>query len=416
MHIKRLTQFILEPIKKDPQTARIRFRIKWLNSKNILAFSLPFVVDVDKWNKDAQRCTRNTTHGKDKVPAFEINRLLEFYETATFDIFTHYEKEQKTPTIDEVRNAINLRVKNKSPKDDSITLLDAVDIFITRQRLLESWTASTTRSNKSIIKTIKEFAPTARLSDVDFNFFLKFLDFLNNKGYNNSTIQKKLKQLKTILKRLNDAGYKTPQDFTRFNPKIKSIDKKIIFLTKDELLHIYNIDLDGSQSETRDIFCFCAFTGLRISDAFALQWTNIQDDCITIVTRKTSTPIVIELNNYAKEILKRQTKTKLNIFNIQTMPTYHNNIKQIAKACQIDTPITSEYYSGGQRVTETRPKYELIKSHTARRTFICLALSMGISPNVVMKWTGHKNYESMKPYIDITDEAKGKAMQLFNTL
>ena len=39
---------------------------------------------------------------------------------------------------------------------------------------------------------------------------------------------------------------------------------------------------------------------------------------------------------------------------------------------------------------------------------------MGITPNVVMKWTGHSDYKSMKPYIDIADNEKKKAMSLFN--
>ena len=38
---------------------------------------------------------------------------------------------------------------------------------------------------------------------------------------------------------------------------------------------------------------------------------------------------------------------------------------------------------------ETSPKCDLIGTHAARRTFICFALSSGIPPQVVMKWTGH---------------------------
>ena len=39
---------------------------------------------------------------------------------------------------------------------------------------------------------------------------------------------------------------------------------------------------------------------------------------------------------------------------------------------------------------------------------------LGISPEIVMKWTGHSDYKSMKPYIDIADSAKKEAMKLFN--
>lgn len=38
------------------------------------------------------------------------------------------------------------------------------------------------------------------------------------------------------------------------------------------------------------------------------------------------------------------------------------------------------------------------------------ALSLGVPPNVVMKWTGHSDYKAMKPYIDIADTVKAREM------
>lgn len=40
---------------------------------------------------------------------------------------------------------------------------------------------------------------------------------------------------------------------------------------------------------------------------------------------------------------------------------------------------------------------------------------MGISPEVVMKWTGHSDYSSMKPYIEVADETKAESMDKWNT-
>ena len=53
----------------------------------------------------------------------------------------------------------------------------------------------------------------------------------------------------------------------------------------------------------------------------------------------------------------------------------------------------------------------IIKTHTGRKTFICFALSNGVPPDVVMKFTGHCDYKSMKPYIDITEDAKKDAIK-----
>jgi len=42
-----------------------------------------------------------------------------------------------------------------------------------------------------------------------------------------------------------------------------------------------------------------------------------------------------------------------------------------------------------------------------------LALSSGIPPQVVMKWTGHSDYKSMRPYIDIAEKTKTEQMAVF---
>ena len=70
-------------------------------------------------------------------------------------------------------------------------------------------------------------------------------------------------------------------------------------------------------------------------------------------------------------------------------------------------------YRAGNRVEGTCPKYEMIGTHTGRRTFICFALSSGIPPQVVMKWTGHSDYQAMKPYIAIAEKTKADAMKTF---
>lgn len=57
------------------------------------------------------------------------------------------------------------------------------------------------------------------------------------------------------------------------------------------------------------------------------------------------------------------------------------------------------------------PKWSQVGTHTGRKTFICFALSNGIAPDVVMKFTGHCDYKSMRPNIDITESAKKDAIK-----
>lgn len=69
-----------------------------------------------------------------------------------------------------------------------------------------------------------------------------------------------------------------------------------------------------------------------------------------------------------------------------------------------------------ERTDRTVPKWGLVGSHAGRRTFICNALMMGISPTVVMQWTGHSDYRAMRPYIAVADQSRRDAMAAFDRL
>lgn len=89
-------------------------------------------------------------------------------------------------------------------------------------------------------------------------------------------------------------------------------------------------------------------------------------------------------------------------------------LKEIGRICQIDEPITITTYKGNTRIEKTYKKYELLSTHCGRRTFVCNALMLGIPANIVMQWTGNSNYEAMRPYIAIADNARKTAMERFN--
>ena len=47
---------------------------------------------------------------------------------------------------------------------------------------------------------------------------------------------------------------------------------------------------------------------------------------------------------------------------------------------------------------EIKKKYELITSHTGRRTYITFCLKKGVRPDVLMRSTGHSKMDTMKRY------------------
>ena len=205
-------------------------------------------------------------------------------------------------------------------------------------------------------------------------------------------------------------------------PTLKTTQKKVIYLTKEEMARVRNLQLSGAQAyldPIRDVFLFCCFSGLRHSDANNLRKSDIKSGHIEVTTVKTADSISIELNDVTEAILEKYKDAPFN--DNKALPNYTNqamnrDVKELCRLADINEEIRITTYKGNVRTDEIHPKWELVGTHTGRRTFIVNALSLGIPPNIVMKWTGHSDYSSMKPYVDIVDDIKATSMTKFNGL
>ena len=172
---------------------------------------------------------------------------------------------------------------------------------------------------------------------------------------------------------------------------------------------------DEELSKARDFFCFCCFTSLRYSDAFSLKKTAIHEDYFDIVSQKTDKTLKIDLNDHSRKIVKRYKDSPGDfILPRFTVARLNVLVKKIGKIIGLDTLVIIKQYYGSKKVERSLKKWELLSTHSGRRTFVCNALALGIAPHIVMKWTGHANMESMKPYIDVADPVRINAMKNFN--
>ncbi|EFB30362.1 site-specific recombinase, phage integrase family [Segatella oris F0302] len=238
----------------------------------------------------------------------------------------------------------------------------------------------------------------------------------------NSTIGKQLSFLKWFLRWAFKKGVHQNNAYDSYKPKLKSTQKKIIFLTWEELNKFREFEIPAAKQaldRVRDVFLFQCFTGLRYSDVCNLRRSDIKGDHIEVTTVKTYDSLIIELNKHSKAILDKYKDVAFEddkVLPVITNQKMNDYLKELAELAGIDEPVRQTYYRGNERIDEVTPKYALLGTHAGRRTFICNALALGIPPQVVMKWTGRSDYKAMKPYIDIADDIKANAMNKFNQL
>lgn len=415
------SQFLLD-LEKNAPTAKLRYRIKW--NGNIVAFNLGYRVEVNKWSKETQRCKTNTTHGVKKIPASVINKKINEYETACEKIFLKYYYQDSTPNQNEFRELFNVEIGKKT-KELSIphkTFFEIYDLFVKEESKINQWTVSTEIKMKTLKSHLYSFDSNLSFEKLNEQKLLDYQYYLQErKKFKNSTILKNFSFLKWFLNWSKKKRFNNNYAYELFKPKLKTVQKKIIFLTQNELKQIkeYIIPEDKKYLEkVRDVFLFQCFTGLRYSDVANLKSSDVKETFIEITTVKTSDSLIIELNNQSKAILKKYEK---NQYDNKALPVISNQrmneyLRELAELAKINELVRETFFIGNLRKEIILPKYALLSSHAGRRTFICNALSLGIPPQVVMKWTGHSDYKAMKPYIDIADEIKINAMEKFNLL
>lgn len=432
MNIKRNIIFALESRKKDGEpiveNVPIRMRVNFASQR--IEFTTGYRIDVAKWDGDKQRVKNGCTN-KLKQSASEINAALLGYYTELQEIFKRFEVAEIMPSPAELKEAFNNRYgqneKTELASADTSNVpsnfYEAFDDFVRVCGRQNDWTHSTFEKFAAVKNNLKNFR-----SELNFNFFdeeglTEYVQYLREvREMRNSTIGKQLSFLKWFLRWSFKQGMHSNNAYDTFKPKLKDTQKKIIFLTWEELNKLREFKIPPTKQaleRVRDVFLFQCFTGLRYSDVFNLRKSDIKGDHIEVTTVKTSDSLIIELNDHSRAILEKYKDVEFE--NDKALPVITNQkmndyLKELAELAEINEPVRQTYYKGNERIDEVTPKYALLGTHAGRRTFICNALALGIPPQVVMKWTGHSDHKAMKPYIDIADDIKANAMSKFNQL
>ena len=428
MNIKRNIIFTLESRKKDGvlivENVPIRMRVNFASKR--IEFTTGYRIDAAKWDTDKQR-VRNGCTNKLKQSASEINDSLLGYYTEVQEIFKKFEVEEIMPTPEQIKEAFNALHKPieevKPRKSTPNAFYKVFDEFVRDCGRQNDWTDSTYEKFAAVKNHLMNFRDGLTFDFFDEKGLNDYVTYLRDvKEMRNSTIGKQLSFLKWFLRWAFKKGLHQNNAYDSYKPKLKSTQKKIIFLTWEELNKLREFEIPAAKQaldRVRDVFLFQCFTGLRYSDVFNLRRSDIKGDYIEVTTVKTSDSLIIELNKHSKAILDKYKDVSFEddkVLPVITNQKMNDYLKELAELAGIDEPVRQTYYRGNERIDEVTPKYALLGTHAGRRTFICNALALGIPPQVVMKWTGHSDYKAMKPYIDIADDIKANAMSKFNQL
>ena len=427
--IKRKINLRIEKRKKKgilvKENAPLFFRLTY-NGNRINLYT-GYRVDLKEWNEETEKVNPKLKYSNEEFGE-DVNMKLAEYKSILHTFFINCQIKEIIPSKEEIKEVFQNAKNDGKGKTNLIEIegqeeqdfFDLIDVFVKDQGKLNNWTLGTEKKFKALKSHLLEYDNKLSFEKLNKEGLSNLLSYFFKQKLSNVTTKKYIKNLKWFLRYAVRNGFTTNTDFENFNPKIKDTNKKIIFLSEAELKLLKELIIPESKQylhRVRDVLLFTCYTGLRYSDVQKVKKSNINNNKIELLTKKTNDFLTIELNDTSKQILYKYKEFELP--NNLALPTISNQktneyLKELGQLAEINEPITQYYYVGSERHEHTMPKYEYFSSHLGRRTFICLCISRNIPIQVIMKWTGHSDYQSMKPYIDVVDATKEKEMQKLN--
>jgi integrase len=422
--------------KAEKSTGKSLIYLKFKYSGNVFVYSFDQTIDPGKklkadgfknWSTGKQRVRSNRVTTNDGQHS--LNDLLDNLEGVLLET---YRKELKNglPAKATLKEALDGFVNQNKENPDSPTFYKLLDRFISGEILHKGKVKSpnTIKTYQTLKGHLKAFEAVKKwpvdYKTINLDFLYKYLGFLRSKftdqeikKVQDEKIQKSLRSLpigqnaiakdvqilKTIMKKAvalketNNLWFEH-EDFTASRE-----DTDAVYLTDKEILQLYNHSFSDNKKneETRDLFVFGCYVGLRFSDYSQVKPDNIvtidneqgqKEYYIKMITQKTSDLVVIPCSPIVPQIFDKYSHNKNKLPKALSNQKFNERIKQVCK----DAGFTEH----GRLATKPEKElWECVSSHTARRSFATNLYLEGFPVIDLMKITGHRTEKAFMKYI-----------------
>jgi len=367
-------------------------------NKQAFTFSMQGSVLPSLWSQEKEK-----SRGKDRK-ALELNHYIESVKSRLYKIHRELEIDGKIISAQIIKDIFLGNVK----PDEGKTLVEVHTEHNERCRKLlnTEYSPSTIYKFDASLKFLQDFMrkelnrediPLNKLSE---NFIRQYEVYLKTeRGCNHNSSIKHLKIFKKVVRiaLANDWMQKDPFASIKFHLDEVHVD----FLTMEELNLLIDKEIPNKRlSQVRDVFVFCAFSGLAFVDVKGLRKEHIIKDAngrmwIRKPREKTNNMCNIPLLQIPQMLLERyeddeECKLRGQLLPVPTNQKMNAYLKEIANLCGIDKRLTT---------------------HCARHTAATsVFLANKVSMENVAKMLGHSSTRMTQHYARILDQSIAEDM------
>jgi len=289
----------------------------------------------------------------------------------------------------------------------------AYDEFIETNSKSQKWGTSSIKRYQNLKNLLTDFEKKRgfklTFSKINQKFHAEFTDYsLKDKGHATNTFRRNMGLFKTFMRWSLKNGYTYNDTFSEFERMKEAFTKKIA-LKSEDLRILMEMKYEKEKLErARDVFVFACSTGMRYGELKYIGKHNTDNGYITLKEEKSLSKKSrqIPLNTLSRFILKKYDY-QLPLIANQKQNEY---LKDVFELAGYTDKVEHIIVRGKNSERKKVPIYQLISTHTARRTFITMMKRKGFSDKLIAEITGHTDLKTLNQYYQVDMDDTGKAV------
>lgn len=367
-----------------------------------------------QWKYDENKLKPNQIT-PDGQTSQKFNADLTDITKAVNDLFKVYEVSNITPTPDQLRDELKLKLGKEVKEPEKTGFFERFDQYIKDAELSHN----SKKKHGTTLNKLKAFKPDANFEKVDVQFLTDFQNYLltdKDEGkLSKNTVISILRSFRTFINYANEHDWTNIYPFKRFKIDAESYSEPV-FITVEERDKLYEAEIENEcLARVRDLFVFQCFIGCRVSDLVKLKKSNIIDGCIEYIAIKTEDEnqkvARVPLSEKALKILSKYDLPNGDLLPFISDQRYNEYIKALFKEVKLKRMVTIA--DPKTRKSVQKPICDIATSHMARRVFIGNLHRKGAKNEIIASMSGHvENSKAFSRYYNINKEDQAEAMKL----
>lgn len=212
-------------------------------------------------------------------------------------------------------------------------------------------------------------------------------------------------KLKVVMNEGYKLKYHRNEEFRQFK-RMQEVPETIA-LTSDELDALWSCEeLTQMEKKARDLFIIGVYSVARWEDYSRISTDNISNGMLNYEQLKTGKTVILPVSPRLVEALERNGGIAPKL----SQQKFNEAIKRCCKKIGMTDKLHVSKSKGANRVSSSHERWELVSSHTARRTGATMLYLAGVPEKKVMMLTGHTTSANFMRYVRISKEENAKSL------